>query len=312
MINIGIIGIGGVGGYLGAKLSSCYESNDSIRISLFTRGDSALVIKKNGLTLKSVGLDTTIITRPYAVYEPHEKAPKMDYLFVCVKSYSIESIVERIKDVADSNTVIIPFQNGVDGRLKIIEALPDYTVIDGCVYVISHIESPGVIVENGIPDKIRYLYGGTKAENEKLKELDTILFTASNQINLVDGISDIVWAKFSRISTLSTIQTYHNITSGQIGENAIYKEEYIGLVNEFYAVTKALGYRLDDDIVNINLVYADSSPYGMTTSMQRDFTEGKISELEGQTGYIVAKGKELGIEAPLYEMMYNALKSRNK
>lgn len=310
MINIGIIGIGGVGGYLGAHLSSYYGSNDSVRISLFARGESALAIKKNGLSLKSIGLNNNIIARPYAVYEPHEKAPKMDYLFVCVKSYSVESIIERIKDVSDNHTVIIPFQNGVDGRLKIIEALPDRNVIDGCVYVISYIESPGVIVENGIPDKIRYFYGNTKADNKKLKELDTLLTAVSNQIILVDDISDIVWAKFSRISTLSTIQTYHNITSGQITENPIYKEEYSGLINEFAAVAKHLGYRLDDDILNINLAYVDVVPYGMTTSMQRDFTEGKLSELEGQTGYIVAEAKKAEISVPLYKMMYNSLKSK--
>ena len=313
MTNIGIIGIGGVGGYLSAHLSSYYESSDSVRISLFARGENALSIKKNGLKLKSVKLDNEISTRPYAVYEPHEKAPKMDYLFVCVKSYSVESIIERIKDVTDSNTIIIPFQNGVDGRSKITDGLPSYcNVIDGCVYIISYIESPGVVIENGAPEKIRFFYGDTKADNDKLKELETLLTPVSDKIRLVDNISEIVWAKFSRISTLSTIQTYHNITSGQIIDNPIYKEEYIGLIKEFSAVTKSLEHKLDDDIVNININYIDAVPYTMTTSLQRDFSEGKTSELEGQTGYIVAKAKEAGIDVPLYEMMYNSLKTNSK
>ncbi|MFI3314744.1 MAG: 2-dehydropantoate 2-reductase [Rikenellaceae bacterium] len=312
MINIGIIGIGGVGGYLGALLSSFYQNSDKVKISLFARGETADKLKRDGLTLKSKEIGKTITTMPNAVYDNCDHSPIMDYMFVCVKSYSVESIIERVAKTIDNNTIIIPFQNGVDGRDKLLKAFPCNRVLDGCVYVMSRIESCGVVVEDGIVGRTHFYYGDPEGDNSYLSELSAILSAAFDHIDIDDNISSRVWTKFSRISTLSTLQTYFGITSGQILEKTIYKEHYVALLLEFIAVAKALGHYLADDLVDISLEYIAVSPYGMTTSMQRDFNDGRSSELEGQCGYISHRAKELGVSTPLYDKIYFDLKSRQQ
>ncbi|MFI3322321.1 MAG: 2-dehydropantoate 2-reductase [Rikenellaceae bacterium] len=306
MVNIGIIGVGGVGGYLGSHLTSYYEGSSDVRISLFARGTTARVLNRDGLTLKTN--TKTTISRPFAIYQPEdEPQDKMDYVFVCVKSYSIVSVIELIRKIANSNATIIPFQNGVDGHAMLKELLPELNVINGCVYVMSRIESPAVIVESGIPKKTRFYYGSDSGEMDNLRHLESILKPSFDHIHLVDDIAIKVWTKFSRISTLSTIQTYYGITCGEIVANQTIMNQYIDLLKEFIAVALSEGYKLADDLLQESLDYVKITPFGMTTSMQRDFSEGKKSELEGQTGYIVRIAEKNGIAAPLYSMMYMEL-----
>ncbi len=312
MKNIGIIGIGGVGGYLATKLSSYYELNENVRVHLYARGETAKALKTNGLILKST-LSEDICTKPYAVYEPTEESPIMDYLFVCVKSYSNDSIVELISRISNEKTIIVPFQNGVDGREKLVKAFPKHNIMDGCVYILSKIESPGVIINTSPAGVIKYFYGGyTSAENEQLKELNSILTSAFDEIFLVDNILEIVWSKFLRISTSASLQTYHNAFSGELLANAEFKEEFITLINEFTSVAQAMGHKFPSDIIEINLAYAEKIPYNATASMQRDFYEGKVAEIDGITGYIVYKANELGIDVPLYSKIYSTLLSSRK
>ena len=44
--------------------------------------------------------------------------------------------------------------------------------------------------------------------------------------------------------------------------------------------------------------------------MHVDFMHGRPTELENLTGYVVHTARALGLELPLYERMYGALRER--
>ncbi|MBW2638323.1 MAG: hypothetical protein JRC86_12545 [Deltaproteobacteria bacterium] len=50
-MKIAVLGIGGVGGYYGAKLASAYASSEEHRIFFIARGDHLKAIQEKGLTL---------------------------------------------------------------------------------------------------------------------------------------------------------------------------------------------------------------------------------------------------------------------
>lgn len=301
-MKIAIIGLGGVGGYLGAHLAHHYKNTDT-NIYFFARGSHAEAIRKDGLKL--IHTEGEIIAHPTAVIEPQEEAPKMDYVFVCVKSYAIGALKERLSQITIPRTIIIPFMNGVNGREELMNILPQNEILDGCVFIMSHIEKSGVIVENGIKGKLNYFYGSTTASKSTLESLQAILSPALNYIHLVGDIEQRVWDKFSYISSLSTLQTYYNITSESVITQ--HKEEFTTLIKEFQSVAKAMGKPISNDIIEKNVKFISATPAGMTTSMQRDYYHSTTSELEGQTGYVVRKGKELSVPTPLYSMMYEKL-----
>ena len=49
-------------------------------------------------------------------------------------------------------------------------------------------------------------------------------------------------------------------------------------------------------------------PFEATSSLQRDFQNGKKTEVDALVGYVVRAGKQLKIPTPFYEMMYEKLK----
>jgi 2-dehydropantoate 2-reductase len=53
-MRIGIIGIGGIGGYYGGKLALKYAGSGEHEIIFFARGEHLAAIRKNGLKLVTV------------------------------------------------------------------------------------------------------------------------------------------------------------------------------------------------------------------------------------------------------------------
>ncbi len=307
MIKIGVLGAGGVGGYLSAVLCQAHEDNPDVNISLFLTSRSAKVITERGLTIKSINRED-ITTYPRNIYTQDNCRESVDYLFVCVKSYSTPEVISWIREITTPNSVIIPLQNGFDGYSLLKSAFPDRAVAYGCIYIISEIESPGVVIEKGGGAPPRIYYGFPNGENSSLSGLDTIMASSSDSFMLDNDIEHRIWLKFMRISTVSTILTYHNISCGEILENPLYIKQFKALTSEFAEVARLEGVFFEPEILEHNFDLLADTPYDMTTSMQRDYINGKMSELECQTGYIVKKGTEHGLSVCTYKMMYERLK----
>ena len=309
--NIGIIGLGGVGGFLAGLLCSTYPADSNTRIHLFARGETYKTIKEKGLCIKSTDLDSTFTVQPYKVYDESETAPIMDYLFICVKSYSLPQIIDRIKPCIDENTIIIPYLNGVLGREYLTSQFPAPQIIDACVYIYAKIESPGVITQSGSKGITKYIFGFPSKSSEgadaQKDRLTTILSASSEFFVYSENIERDVWGKFIRISTASTIQTYYNITNGQILETEQRTNEFIGLINEFVRVASALGINYEGDMVESGINMTKRVAPNMTCSLQRDYHSGCKSELDNLVGFIPNKAKDLGIETPIYDRMYSEL-----
>lgn len=96
---IAIVGIGGVGGYLGAMLAHAYP-----HVTLAARGKRLEHIKEHGLTLHSV-YSGEITAFPEHVTTADAIGPQ-DYIFVCVKNYSLEDVCRQITPFVDDHTVL--------------------------------------------------------------------------------------------------------------------------------------------------------------------------------------------------------------
>ena len=104
---IAVIGIGGVGGYLGAKLAAKYAGSANTEIIFIARGDNAAAIRSNGLKLiTSQGEETA---HPALVTSQPETLGLVDLIFCCVKSYDLESGLAPFKECVSEKTTIISF-----------------------------------------------------------------------------------------------------------------------------------------------------------------------------------------------------------
>ena len=95
-MNIGIIGIGGVGGYFGGKLTGLLGQYKDLKIYFVARNKHLEEIKKNGLILSTIEKGETIC-RPTMATDDIDELPELDLCFLCVKSYDFNSVLKAVK-----------------------------------------------------------------------------------------------------------------------------------------------------------------------------------------------------------------------
>ncbi|MFR9649533.1 MAG: 2-dehydropantoate 2-reductase [Rikenellaceae bacterium] len=294
-MKVAIFGLGGVGGYFAAQASHYFKGREDIEFYYIARGEHLKAIKRDGLRLKrDQGED--IIAHPKMATDNPSDCGVVDYLVYATKSYSIDENIESIRAITDKNSVIVTFMNGVDGAEKLRAALPDVTIVEGCVFIYSYILSSGVIVESG--DFAQYQIGG---ESQGAKEFFSLFEPAIDRLTFNEDVMKKIWGKFSYISPFATVATQYNITSGEIVGTPKYNNIYHALCDEFEAVVKALGVELGFNVYEENIAIVARLPEDSTCSMQRDYHSGKMCEYESLSGYISRKGSELGIPTPQYD-----------
>ena len=144
-IKILIVGIGGVGGYFGGLLAKEFENDGAIDICFLARGENLRQIKKSGLRV--IEDENELIAHPNIISDNVKDFGTVDYILLCTKTYDIEDTITQLLPCIDKHTVLTPLQNGVNNKDRISKMLKTNLITDGCVYLISRLESPGVIVK---------------------------------------------------------------------------------------------------------------------------------------------------------------------
>ncbi|MCD8158127.1 MAG: 2-dehydropantoate 2-reductase [Clostridiales bacterium] len=201
-----IIGAGGTGGCIGA-----YLAENGSDVTFIARGKQLDAIKNKGITIERFSGSFTV---PVNVSTAEDYNDKPDAVFVCVKYYSLESIMPLLKRVCGSKTVVIPILNvfGTGGVIQ--KDLPGITVLDGCIYIYSFIKEPGVI---SLPSEdlifrihFGYRQGEDKPNYDKTLQIEKELNAAGIEAYFEPVIERETLLKFSLISPLGAALVYHN------------------------------------------------------------------------------------------------------
>lgn len=303
MKRIGILGLGGVGGYFGGLLAKAYYKSDEVEVIFIARGATQKAIADSGL--KIVTDESEMIVYPKLVSNNPEEIGELDYLICATKTYDIEESLLSLQSCIVAKTVILPLYNGVDAPERIQKIFPQNDILQGCVYIISMITLPGTIRKMGFYEKL--FFGSKTVSASKLEELQQIFQQARIESYLVENIEETVWEKFIFISALATTTSYLNQNIGEIRDNPDAMSVYVGLVHEIDAVAKAKGLKLPDDIVNQTVLKLEKSPREATSSMHRDLLAGKNTEAFSLTKFVLNEGIKYGVKTPLYEKISNVL-----
>jgi len=296
-MRIAVVGAGGVGGYLAGKMLKAGLAD----VTLFARGPHLEAIRDKGLEVRDV--DETFTVSPRT--EPPAEGECFDAVFLAVKQYDFAAACERIAPYVGEETVIVPLANGVGHREVIEGYLPKGVVCDGCVYVISHIQAPGIIRKKS-PGF--YLIFGREEITVGMEQLATLLQESGLKTKLTPDARYACWKKYLFIALFATLTSYYEMPMERLYRE--HRDEVEALLKEIRAVANAMGVPIgDEDIAKVRQ-QAENLPPNSKTSMQLDFEAGKRTELETLSGYIVHAGEKLGIETPLMRRYYDALRER--
>lgn len=303
---IAVIGIGGVGGYVAGMLAKAYP-----HVTMVARGARGESIRENGLVLHS-DYKGEIVAKPERVV-PVREMGQQDYIFICVKNYSLEDVCENIRDMVTDDTVIIPVMNGVDPGEKIRSLIGRGTVVDSLIYTVAFANADFSIFQQ---DTFTWLCIGIKnadqGQKEKVAQVAEILKGADIDYKDDGDIEVEIWRKYILNCAFNVMTAFYDNTIGELRRDPVKAQQYETLVWEAASVGRAKGVALTDEhiqevIHKFRHVHADNA----TSSLQRDFQIcKKQTELETFSGYIVQEAKRLGVSIPLSEEMYQGLKAK--
>ena len=298
-----IVGTGGTGGAIGGYLAKAGKN-----VTFIARGDNLKAMKEKGLRI--IRPKDEFVIDPVKACELKDYKDKADVIFVCVKGYSLDSIIPDLKRIADEDTIIIPILNifGTGGRLQ--EHFPETLVTDGCIYVASQIKEPGCIQMNG--DILRVVFGVRDESDyrEELKEIEADLNEGGIEGILSDNISRDALLKFSYVSPQGACGLYYDVPAGDIQKKGEIRDCFIELVSEVCSIGIAMGLEFGPDVVDRNLAILDSLAAPTTTSLQRDIMAGRQSEVDGLIYEVVRLGEKYGVQVPMYKEVAQMLKEK--
>ena len=144
---IAFLGIGGVGGYYGGKLASCYAHSTEMEIIFIARNENEKAIREKGLLLRTASGEEYI--HPKLISHDLVEIGTIDLLLCSVKAYNLEESLQQIQSCISPDTIILPLLNGVNNRTRIHALLPWVNCWQGCAYIVSRLIQPGIVHETG-------------------------------------------------------------------------------------------------------------------------------------------------------------------
>src|SRR6185312_2871794 len=125
----------------------------------------------------------------------------VDIVFFAVKLYDTDAAAKLLPPLIGRDTVVVPFQNGVDSVEVLTRAVGREHVAGGTAYVAAVITEPGVIRHTAMDHLIFGELDGTRSP--RLERLLGACEAAGFQATLSDRILVDIWSKFVRLSVFS-------------------------------------------------------------------------------------------------------------
>lgn len=303
---ITVAGIGGVGGYLGAMLARRYD-----HVTMVARGERKKTLETQGLHLHSE-YNGEITVHPWNVVETgKEIQEKQDFVFICVKNYSLEEVCRDLKGCVDEHTIVLPVMNGADPGERTREFLPGCQVVDAVIYITSFFNKDYSITQIGQYAKIQIgIQNGKEAEEEAVRCAGECMKEAGIDCQICENVEGAVWEKYIFNCGYNVITAYYMEMVDTLQESPRKCREFRTLMEEAYEVSQARKVRIRDNYLESEYQRFMRLDKGSTSSLKRDMEAGRQNELETFSGYLVSEAKRLGIPVPLSEKMYQGLLER--
>ncbi|MGN8817192.1 ketopantoate reductase family protein [Oribacterium sp. HCP28S3_H8] len=299
-----VAGIGGIGGMLAGMLGRKYDKN----LSLIAHGEHLKKLQQQGVILHSDFYGDSV-THPAVVTEQGEEIGTQDFIFVCVKNYSLEELAGQLRPAVGPDTVLIPVMNGVEPGDHLRKLFPEAIVVDALIYTISAAEPDGSTKQSG---KYTHIFLGSKEQDARhvdaSKQAYALLKSCGFDARYTEDIESEIWQKYILNCGFNTITARYLICSGDIRKNTKYQEDLHAILREANAVGLALHVHLPEGLADTKFHFVMTAQQDTaTSSMRRDVEAHRRTELDAFLGALIRKGKETGVPTPVAARYYAEL-----
>jgi 2-dehydropantoate 2-reductase len=300
MMRIAVMAAGGVGGYFGARLAQAGHA-----VAFIARGRHLAAIRERGLTVRSAAGDIHL-DKALASDDP-SSVGAVDLVLFAVKLWDTESAAAACLPLVAGGGMVIPFQNGVESIERVSAVVGKTQVMGGAAYIAATIAEPGVIVHTGQMARLRF--GPVlPAQEAPARSFLQACAEAGVDAELVADVRRVLWEKFVLLSALSGVTSATRQPIGRIRSDPDLRAVFEAAMGEAWAVGRARGIALAEDLVAQTMLLADGLPAEMKSSMLNDLVAGNRLEAPWLSGAVARMAKESALAAPVSATLYATVK----
>ena len=298
-----VYGVGGIGGILAGPLIKTYGSG----VALIARGARKDHLQNKGLTLESEVFGNYTV-QPETVVSTLAELPPQNLVLVCVKNGDLPAILPDLKEAVEENTILVPVMNGVSAGDLLRGELPKGTVCDSVIYVVSgagedyHIRQIGSFTNLFIGSMT-----GEAAALEAAQQVSRVLGDAGIDCKFSASAKEEIWKKYILNCAFNIVTSARDVTIGEIVENDALRLDYHALLREAWQVSCAEGAKLGEDDVEELYQRLFSYAPDSTSSLARDFAQGRAGEKDIFSKEVARRAAEHGIAVPITEQYVKLL-----
>ena len=285
-----ILGVGGVGGLVGACLARCGAS-----VTVVVRPE-ALDQYPEQLQLESAfGNFSVPVSRASTV-------PAADVLWITVKATQLETALASFTK-PESVRAIVPLLNGIDHLAVLRARYGAGRVIAATIAGETERVAPGHIVHRSPFARLNVSSAGRTLLGATLDDLQKMGF----ECRFIDDEPTLMWGKIVFLAPFALTTTAADRTTGGIIADPDWKQQLEACVREACAVALAEGAKVDAESVIASMM---KMPANMRSSMQKDVEKGRAPELDAIAGPILRGALRHRIEVPTAKKLVAAVERR--
>ncbi len=299
-MRIAIVGTGGIGGYLGGRLCQIGEE-----VIMIARGSNLNTIQHKGLKVDSI--NGNFVAFPKLVTDDPGQVGKVDLIILGVKAWQVPEAVKSIDPMVGPDTVVIPVQNSVETPSQLAAILGSQHIVIGLCMVRSFIVGPGHLCHTADVYPNMQLGEFQESTNDRVEKLGKVFEKIGLSVIIPADIHAALWQKFLVFSVASGMGSITRASTGVWRKIPETRQMTETAVWEVVKVGKSQGINLSNQTVIDTMQLIDSWGENHSTSMTKDFMEGRPCELEAAIGHMVRLGKKSGIATPTYDLIHKSL-----
>ncbi|MEY4213005.1 MAG: hypothetical protein RL458_1231, partial [Pseudomonadota bacterium] len=250
-----VIGAGGIGGYLGARLALAGES-----VTFIARGPNLQALRDQGIRLVEEDGTEHHIGSVKACQQMSE-AGEQDVVLLALKAHQVAAVAPQMSSMLGPHTTIVTLQNGIPWwyfhglpgpwqgqRLESVDPggviashIDNARIIGSVVYPASELIAPGVIK---VIEGNRFSLGEPDgSKSERVQAISQALARAGFKAPVSSDLRSEIWLKLWGNLTFNPVSALTHATLAQICRFPQTRDLALGMMAEAQQVAETLGVR---------------------------------------------------------------------
>lgn len=287
-----VIGAGGVGGYVGARLSLAGE-----QVTIVARGAHGALLRERGLTMQ-LGSGPQLV--PLAkVCEAKELTGQFDVVLLAVKWPGLPEACDELQRVLTPDGVVLPLLNGLSSEDVVASYVGAQRTLASVAYMSAGIVVPGEIYVHG--NARLGLAAYRPGQEEWLTKLATTFDKAGVPVRVHPDYRTMLWEKMVWNAPFNAICALARKASGPVVQSQ--PELVRAAMLEVIKVARADGAAIPDMMADV-MVQVTNKEYAQTEpSMLQDLRAGRATEVDILQAAVVERADALGVAAPIMKTL---------